>query len=86
MKLTTRARLFCLGALGFLPSMAMPLHADEQADREALTKIRALYEEAVKSDDVSKLLPHMGANLTAVTPTAEEVKGGQELQAYFKKI
>lgn len=86
MTLTTRTPIYVFAALAILLLNALPLHADEQADREALAKIRAVYEDAVKSDGLSKLLPHMGANLTAVTPTGEEVKGSQELQAYFKKI
>jgi ketosteroid isomerase-like protein len=86
MKVTTSGRRWAFGMAGLTLFAAAPLYADEQADREALTKIRALYEESVKSDDISKLLPHMSAHLTAVTPTGEEVKGAQELQAYFKKI
>ena len=62
------------------------LWADEEADRAALRKIKALYEDVVGSDDITKLLPYLPANLTAVTPTGEEVQGPQELQAYFKRI
>lgn len=61
-------------------------HADEQEDRAALSKIRGLYEEVVKTDDLSKLMPYLADNMTAVTPTGEEVKSPQELQAYFKKV
>lgn len=86
MKLMMRGTALWIAAIAWLFSNPMRLRADEQANREALTKIRTLYEESVKSDDISKLLPHMSGNLTAVTPTGEEVKGAQELQAYFKKI
>ncbi|HWP57521.1 MAG TPA: nuclear transport factor 2 family protein [Candidatus Acidoferrales bacterium] len=65
---------------------AMAAQASEEADHEALRKIKATYEEVVRSEDLSRLFPHLGANLTAVTPTGDEVKGAQELQAYFKKI
>jgi ketosteroid isomerase-like protein len=60
--------------------------ADEEADRAALRNIRSLYEQVVQTDDLSKLLPYLAADMTAVTPTGEEVKGPQELQAYFKKV
>ncbi|HXG52521.1 MAG TPA: nuclear transport factor 2 family protein [candidate division Zixibacteria bacterium] len=58
----------------------------ENADRAALAKIRSLYEEVVKSDDLTRLMPHLAPDVSAVTPTGEEVKTPQELQAYFKKI
>jgi ketosteroid isomerase-like protein len=61
-------------------------HADEQEDRAALSKIRGIYEEVVKTDDLTKLMPYLAEDLSAVTPTGEEVKSPQELQAYFKKV
>jgi ketosteroid isomerase-like protein len=63
-----------------------PSRADEEADRAELRKLRALYEEVVKSDDLTKLMPYLPPSLTAVTPTGEQVKGPNELQEYFKKI
>jgi len=86
MKLIARGYQWCFGMFGALLASATVLYAAEEADHEALRKIKAIYEEAVKSDDLSKLFPHLGGNLTAVTPTGEEVKGAQELQAYFKRI
>jgi ketosteroid isomerase-like protein len=86
MKIYTRAHRLCFGLIGLLLSSPLALYADEQADREALAKIRGIYEEVVKSDDLSKLLPHLSGNFTAVAPTAVEVKGTQELQSYFKGI
>lgn len=86
MRSTTGMRQLGFIVMSLLLASGAAVHADEQADHEALGKIRSLYEESVKSDDVSKLLPHIGANMTAVTPTGEEVKGAQELQGYFKKI
>jgi ketosteroid isomerase-like protein len=86
MKSSAWADVVCFWMVGLLLSSAMTLHADEQADHEALRKIKAVYEESLKSDDLSKLFPHLGGNMTAVTPTGEEVKGAQQLQAYFKSI
>jgi ketosteroid isomerase-like protein len=60
--------------------------AENEADRAALAKVRTLYEEVVQSDDLTKLAPYLHPELTAVTPTGMQVKGPQELQAYFKKI
>jgi ketosteroid isomerase-like protein len=60
--------------------------AAEEADRAELRKLRALYEEVVKSDDLTKLMPYLPPSFTAVTPTGEQVKGPNELQEYFKKI
>ncbi|MGH7846755.1 MAG: YybH family protein [Candidatus Binatia bacterium] len=86
MKSFMRGYTCWFAVVGFVLVMTSNLDADEQADHDALRKIKAVYEEAVKSDDLSRLLPHLSENLTAVTPTGEEVKGGQELQAYFKRI
>jgi ketosteroid isomerase-like protein len=86
MKASIRGCTGWFAVVGVVFVLASRLGADEQADHEALRKIKAIYEEAVKSDDLNKLLPHLGGNMTAVTPTGEEVKGPQELQAYFKRI
>jgi ketosteroid isomerase-like protein len=75
-----------VGMVGFAFARATAGYAAEEADHEALRKIKAVYEESVKTDDLSKLFPHLGGNMTAVTPTGEEVKGAQQLQAYFKSI
>lgn len=86
MKRYTQRYRLCFGVVGLLLLAPLVLLADEQTDREALVKIRGIYEEAVKSDDLSKLFPHLGGNFTAVAPTGVEVKGTQELQSYFKGI
>lgn len=86
MKLTLKEHPRWFGMIGIVLAGATIVYAAEEADHDALRKIKAVYEEAVKSDDLTKLLPHLGANLTAVTPTGEEVKGAQELQSYFKSI
>ncbi len=51
-----------------------------------LRAIKALYEEVVQSDNLTRLLPYLPDKLTAVTPTGETLKNPQELQAYFHKI
>lgn len=86
MKMHRRMQGWCFGVVGVFLLAPWTLYADEQADREALAKLRAIYEEVVKSDDLSKLFPHLGGNFTAVAPTGVQVKGTQELQSYFKGI
>lgn len=86
MKRYMRAYRLCFAVVGCLFLAPSALGANEQADREALAKLRAIYEEAVKSDDLSKLFPHLAGNFTAVAPTGVAVKGPQELQSYFKSI
>jgi ketosteroid isomerase-like protein len=77
---------FSLALAGILLLPAAASGAAEEADRAELRKLRALYEEVVKSDDLTKLMPYLPPSFTAVTPTGEQVKGPSELQAYFKKI
>jgi ketosteroid isomerase-like protein len=77
---------FSLALAGVFLLRPAPSRADEEADRAELRKLRALYEEVVKSDDLTKLMPYLPPRFTAVTPTGEQVKGPNELQEYFKKI
>ncbi len=60
--------------------------ADEEAERAALRRIRETYEQVVQSNDLSKLMPYLAKDFTAVTPTAEQVKNPAELQGYFKRV
>lgn len=86
MKLARRWDGVSTAVIAVLLATAGTNFAAEEADREALRKIRGLYEEVVKSDDLTRLMPYLPPNLTAVTPTGEEVKGPKELEAYFKRI
>lgn len=58
----------------------------EEAEHEALRKLKAVYEEAINSNDLAKMLPHLGQNVSGVMLTGEEVKGFQDIQAYWDKI
>ena len=60
--------------------------ADEEADRAALRKIKAAYEEAVNSNDLSKVAPFVDENATGAMLTAEEISGFKGLEAYNQKI
>ena len=69
--------LFAIRALAQDPDE--PTHA-------ALRQIKAVYEEAIRSDDLSKIQPYVAQNATAVMLTAEEIKGIDGLKAYWAKI
>src|SRR5688572_24968996 len=69
--------LFTLGAFG--------QDADEAA-HAALRQIKAAYEEAIRSDDLSKIQPYVAANASGVMLTGEEVKGLDGLREYWAKI
>jgi len=62
------------------------LMAQDEAEHAALRKLRTAYEEALNSNQVEKLKPILAENFTGVMITAEEVKGFEELQAYWKKV
>ena len=62
------------------------LHGQDEAEHEALRKIKAAYEEAIKSNDLKKMAPYLGPGVSGVMVTGEEVKGLEGLQAYWNKI
>jgi len=62
------------------------LHGQDEADHEALRKIKAAYEDAIKSNDLKKMAPYLGQGVSGVMLTGEEVKGLEGLQAYWDKI
>ena len=76
-QIVVAACLFALPAIG--------QDADEPA-HAALRQIKAAYEEAIRSDDLSKMAPYVAPNATGVMLTAEEVKGIDGLKAYWGKI
>lgn len=62
------------------------LSADDEADHEALRKLRGLYERAVAEDNVELLVPHLDPQFTAVMLTGELVVGADGMRAYWTKI
>ena len=77
--------LVLAGSLLFVFSI-MTLHADEEADHAALRAMKTAYEEAVNSNNLSKIGPYLGAGVTGVMVTGEPVQGFQGLESYWKKI
>jgi ketosteroid isomerase-like protein len=62
------------------------LWADEEADRSALRKISATYEDALNSNDLAKLKPLLADGFTGVMISGDEIKSFEDLQAFWKKI
>jgi ketosteroid isomerase-like protein len=62
------------------------LRADDEADHEALRKIRRVYEQAVAEDKVELLVPYLDPQFTAVMLTGELVVGADGMRAYWRKI
>jgi ketosteroid isomerase-like protein len=60
--------------------------ADDEADHEALRKLRAVYEQAVKEDRVDLLAPHLDPEFTGVMLTGERVVGLDGMRAYWQKV
>lgn len=68
-----------------LIALSLPAFASEE-DKEALRKLRGLYEQAISSRDLESLKPHLAADFTAVMITSDEVKGFDGITAYWKKV
>lgn len=64
---------------------ALPAVAQTEQDKQALRDLKAIYEAAIKNDDLSPLKPHLTDDFSAVMLTGEEVKSYDELQAFWKK-
>ncbi|HEV8254237.1 MAG TPA: nuclear transport factor 2 family protein [Vicinamibacteria bacterium] len=62
------------------------LDADDEADHEALRKIRRVYEQAVAEDNVELLVPHLDPQFTAVMLTGELVVGADGMRGYWRRI
>jgi uncharacterized protein (TIGR02246 family) len=76
-----------IGIVGFgLSLFISSSRADDEIDRTALRMIRTNYMEAVNSADPSRIAPNLSKDVTGVMVTGEEVKGFDELAAYWKKI
>ena len=71
--------------LTLLIALTLPSLAIEQ-DKDALRNLKAIYEKAVSTRDLSLLKPHLAADFTAVMITADEVKGYEGILSYWKKV
>ena len=71
--------------LTLLIALTLPSLATER-DKDALRNLKAIYEKAVSTRDLSLLKPHLAADFTAVMITADEVKGYEGILSYWKKV
>lgn len=71
--------------LALLIALTLPALANED-DKNALRNLRSVYEQAIANRDLTALKPHLAADFTAVMITADEVKGFDGIQSYWKKV
>jgi ketosteroid isomerase-like protein len=71
--------------LALLIALSLPALANED-DKNALRNLRTVYEQAIASRDLNALKPHLADEFTAVMITADEVKGFDGIQSYWKKV
>jgi ketosteroid isomerase-like protein len=66
-------------------AMCFPVLASEE-DKQVLRNLRGVYEQAIASGNVTALKPHLASDFSAVMITADEVKGFEGIEAYWKKV
>ncbi|QTN32289.1 nuclear transport factor 2 family protein [Akkermansiaceae bacterium] len=69
----------------FLLLTALPAFSQE-ADKQALRDLKAIYERAIAEKDLELIKPHLAADFTAVMITADEVKDYDGIKAYWAKV
>lgn len=60
--------------------------ADENADHDALRKIRSTYEDALNNRDLEKIQPLLADGFTGVVILGDEIKSFEDLQVFMKKV
>jgi len=82
----SRTCLFAISILiSCLGSEAAP-SPQEEAEHAALRAMKAAYEEAVNTSNLSKFAPFLSESITGVMVTGEEVQGFPSIESYWKKI
>ena len=85
--ITTIRRLAWVMAAGCLClAQERAVGQQDEAEHDALRKIKGAYEEAIRSNDLNKMAPYVATNTSGVMLTGEEVTGLGGLQAYWDKI
>lgn len=69
-----------------LVSLNPAARADDESDRAALRAIKARYEEAANSGDLSKIANDVSKDFTGVMVTGESVAGVNGFADYWKKV
>lgn len=68
------------------PPGAPPLPPDEEADHEALRRLKDVYEQAVNGNQLDLLAPHLHPDFFGVMITNEHVRNVDEMRAYWQRI
>lgn len=63
-----------------------PSGPGEEADHEALRRLRHVYEQAVNEDQVDLLAPYLHSDFFGVMITNEHVRNLEEMRAYWQRI
>jgi ketosteroid isomerase-like protein len=60
--------------------------ANENADRDALRKIRSTYEDALNTRDLEKIQPLLADGFTGVVVSGDEVKCFEDMRTFMNKV
>lgn len=66
--------------------MTQPPVPDEEADHEALRRLREVYEQAVNEDRIELLAPHLHPDFFGVMITDEHVQNLEDMRAFWQRI
>jgi hypothetical protein len=63
-----------------------PVNPQEEADHEALRRLKAIYEQAIREDRIDLLQPHLHPDFHGVMVTGRAVNSFADLQQYWRDI
>jgi hypothetical protein len=63
-----------------------PLQQSDEADHDALRKIRSTYEDALNNRDLEKIKPLLADGFTGVVVSGDEVRTFEDMQAFMNKV
>ena len=63
-----------------------PLQQSEEADHDALRKIRAIYEDALNNRDLDKIKPLLADGFSGVVISGDEVRTFEDMQAFMNRV
>ena len=75
-----------LSAFAMLLVLPPLVLSGQEADHNALRKLRATYEDALNSNDLTRLKPALADGFSGVMISGEEIKSLEDLQAFWKRI
>jgi ketosteroid isomerase-like protein len=63
-----------------------PLQQSDEADHDALRKIRSTYEDALNNRDLEKIKPLLADGFSGVVLSGDEVRTFEDIQAFMNKV